>query len=77
MANAEYRENGRTVTMFNSTSEVFVGKQRFGELENVGPLGNLMPGNTPRMEQELELISGIEANDPERSVEILGAEEQE
>jgi len=77
VANAEYPENGGTVTMFNSTSEVFDGKPRFGEIENVGPLSELMPGNTLWMEQELELISGIEADDPERWVEILGAVEEE
>ena len=77
VANAEYPENGGTVTMFNSTSEVFDGKPRFGEIENVGPLSELMPGNTLWMEQELELISGIEADDPERWVEILGAAEEE
>lgn len=73
--NAEYPEDGATVTMFNSTSEVFDDKPRFGEIENVGPLSELMPGNTLWMEQELELFSGIESDDPESWVEILGGEE--
>ena len=46
--------------MFNSTPEVFDGKPRFGEIENVGPLSELMPGDTLWMEQELELFTGIE-----------------
>ncbi|MEE3257807.1 MAG: hypothetical protein VX293_01220 [Candidatus Latescibacterota bacterium] len=70
VANAEYPEDGGTVTMFNSTSEVF--DPRFGEIENIGPLSELMPGNTLWMEQELELFSGIEADDPESWIEILG-----
>lgn len=73
-SNAEYPEDGGTVTMFNSTSEVFDGKPRFGEIENVGPLSELMPGNTLWMEQELELLVGIETEDPEGWVEMLGAE---
>jgi hypothetical protein len=73
VANAEYPEDGGTVTMFNSTSEVFAGKPRFGEIENVGPLSELMPGNTLWMEQELELFKEIEGDDPEIWVEILGA----
>ena len=72
--NAEYPEDGATVTMFNSTAEVFDGKPRLGEIENVGPLSELLPGNTLWMEQELELFSGIETDDPESWVEILGAE---
>ena len=36
-----------------------------------------MPGNTLWMEQELELFSGIEADDPESWIEILdGADPQ-
>lgn len=73
-SNAEYPEDGGTVTMFNSTAEVFDGKPRFGEIENVGPLSELMPGNTLWMEQELELLVGIETDDPESWVEMLGAE---
>ena len=72
--NAEYPEDGGTATMFNSTSEVFDGKPRLGEIENVGPLSELLPGNTLWMEQELELFSGIETDDPESWVEVLGAE---
>lgn len=72
--NAEYPEDGGTVTMFNSTSEVFDGKPRFGEIENVGPLSELRPGETLWMEQELELLAGIETDDPESWVEMLGAE---
>ena len=74
VANAEYPEDGGTVTMFNSTPEVFDGKPRFGEIENVGPLSELMPGDTLWMEQELELFSGIETDDPESWVEMLRAE---
>lgn len=74
VANAEYPENGGTVTMFNSTPEVFDGKPRFGEIENVGPLSELMPGNTLWMEQELELFSGIETDDPESWVGMLEAQ---
>ena len=74
VANAEYPEDGGTVTMFNSTPEVFDGKPRFGEIENVGPLSELMPGDTLWMEQELELFSGIETDDPENWVEMLRAE---
>jgi hypothetical protein len=74
VANAEYPEGGGTVTMFNSTSEVFDGNPRFGEIENVGPLSDLMPGKTLWMEQELQLISGIEGDDPESWVEVLNAE---
>ena len=74
VADAEYPEDGGTVTMFNSTSEVFDGKPRFGEIENVGPLSELMPGDTLWMEQELELFTGIETNDPERWVELLEVE---
>ena len=33
-----------------------------------------MPGNTLWMEQELELFTGIEGDDPESWVEMLGAE---
>ena len=60
--------------MFNSTSEVFDGKPRFGEIENVGPLSELMPGDTLWMEQTLELIVGIDGDDPESWVEMLGGE---
>ena len=74
VADAEYPEDGGTVTMFNSTSEVFDGKPRFGEIENVGPLSELMPGDTLWMEQELELFTRIETNDPESWVEMLGDE---
>ena len=74
VSNAEYPEDGGTVTMFNSTPEVFDGKPRFGEIENVGPLSELMPGNTLWMEQELELFTGIETSDPESWVEMLGGE---
>ena len=74
VANAEYPEDGGTVTMFNSTPEVFDGKPRFGEIENVGPLSELMPGDTLWMEQELELFTGIETDDPENWVEMLRAE---
>ncbi len=72
VAEAEYPEDGGTVTMFNSTPEVFDGKPRFGEIENVGPLSELMPGDTLWMEQELELVTGIEGDDPESWVEVLG-----
>ena len=47
------------VTMFNSTPEVFDGKPRFGKIENIGPLRELMPGDTLWMEQTLELIVGM------------------
>ena len=60
--------------MFNSTSEVFDGKPRFGEIENVGPLSGLMPGDTLWMEQTLELIVGMDSDDPESWVEMLGDE---
>ncbi len=72
VADAEYPEDGGTVTMFNSTAELFDGKPRFGEIENVGPLSELMPGDTLWMEQTLELIGGIDGDDPENWVEMLG-----
>ena len=75
VATAEYPGNGGTLTIFNSTTEVFEGKPRFSEIDNVDPFSDLMPGDTLRTQQELELISGIEANDPERWVEILGADD--
>jgi hypothetical protein len=71
--NAEYPEDGGTITLFNSTPEVFGGKPRFGEIENVGPLSELMPGNTLWMEQELEIIAGLKGDDPEEWIEILEA----
>ncbi len=74
VSNAEYPEDGGTVTMFNSTTEVFDGKPRFGEIENIGPLSELMPGNSLWMEQELELFSGIETDDPESWIEILSTD---
>ena len=74
VADAEYPENCGTVTMFNATSEVFDGKPRFGEIENVGPLSELKPGDILWMEQTLELIVGVAGDDPESWVEQLGGE---
>ena len=74
VANAEYPEGGGSVTMFNSTSAIFGGKPRFGEIENVGPLSDLMPGNTLWLEQKLEIISGLEGDDPEMWMDVLEQE---
>ncbi len=71
VANAEYPEGGGTVTMFNSTPEVFDGNPRFGEIENVGPLSDVQPGQTLWMEQTLEIISGLKGDDPEGWMEVL------
>lgn len=65
VANAEYPEDGGTVTFFNSTPEIFKVGSRFGEIENVGPLSELMPGNTLWMDQTLQIVDGIEGDDPE------------
>ncbi|NKB71184.1 MAG: hypothetical protein GKR89_29280 [Candidatus Latescibacteria bacterium] len=71
VANADYPEDGGTVTFFNSTSERFESGSRFGEIENVGPLCEVLPGNTLWMEQKLELIGGLEGTDPEQWLETL------
>jgi len=68
---AEYPEDGGTITFFNSTPEVFEGKPRFGEIENVGPLSDLLPGNTLWMEQTLEIVSNLEGDDPDAWLEEL------
>lgn len=74
VAKAEYPEGGGSITMFNSTSAVFDGNPRFGEIENVGPLSDLMPGNTLWMEQKLEIVSGLEGDDPEMWIDLLEKE---
>lgn len=71
VANGQYPEGGGTVTMFNSTPEVFDGKERFGEIENVGPLSDLQPGNWLWMDQEVQILSGLQGDDPEAWVDAL------
>ncbi len=73
VANGVYPEGGGTVTMFNSTSEIFDGKARFGEIENVGPLSDLLPDNWLWMEQELQIVSDLRGTDPESWIEQLDA----
>ena len=73
VANGVYPEGGGTVTMFNSTSEIFDGKERFGEIENVGPLSDVQPDNWLWMDQELEIISGLQGDNPEEWIEMLDA----
>lgn len=77
VSNAEYPEGGGTITFFNSTPEVFDGNPRFGEIENVGPLSDLLPGNSLWMEQDLEIISDIEGDDPEAWINRLSASRKE
>ena len=77
VTNAEYPEDGGTITFFNSTTEIFDGNPRFGEIENVGPLSELQPGNTLWMDQTLEIIDGIEGDDPEAWVEQLDPQNKE
>lgn len=71
--NAEYPEGGGTVTMFNSTPELFEAGERFGEIENIGPLYELLPGHTLWLDQTLELVAGVEGDDPEKWLEVLEA----
>ena len=68
---AEYPEGGGTVTMFNSASGVLGDGPRIGEIENVGPLTDLLPGGWLWMEQTLEIVSGLRGDDPEEWVRIL------
>jgi hypothetical protein len=75
--NAEYPEDGGTITFFNSTSKIFDGNPRFGEIENVGPLSDLMPGNTLWMDQTLELVSDIQGNDPQAWIQQLDPQDKE
>jgi len=70
----EYPEDGGTVTFWNPTRETFGGKPRFGEIEYLGPLTDLAPGDTLWLDQKLEIIDGLEGDDPEGWVDILGAE---
>ena len=73
---AEYPEDGGTITFFNSTPEIFEAERRFGEIENVGPFADVAPGETLWMEQQLEIVTGLEGDDPEVWVEILGKGEK-
>ena len=71
---AEYPEDGGTITFFNSKKVTFEGKPRFGEIENLGPLTDLAPGDTLWLDQKLEIIGSVEGIDPEVWVDILGAD---
>lgn len=58
---APYPEGGGTVTMFRSGP---MDGAEFGEIENVGPLQNLEPGEAMELQQVLSLLPGLNGQSP-------------
>ncbi len=67
---ALYPEGGSTVTMFRSGS---LPDGAFAEIENVGPLTQVEPGETITMQQRLEIVDGEGATDIDSWLEVLDA----
>jgi len=58
VAGATYPEGGGTATFYHFQGNA--KKRSYGEVENVGPLTDVKPGDTVWLHQTLELVGGVE-----------------